>query len=110
MWNGIKICTQMKEAKSFQDRAIGLMFAHQMQGFDGLMIEPCTSIHTFFMKFPIDVIFLDKNNTVVKIIRDMRPWRLSGIYLKARKVLELKAGSLPDKIKKGDAIEVLCIN
>ena len=100
----------VKEAKSFKDRAIGLMFSSQMEGFDGLMIEPCTSIHTFFMNYPIDVVFLNKDNKVVKVIENMKPWRLSSFYFRANKVLELMGGTLKNRLNKDDQLEVLCTN
>lgn len=56
----------------------------------GMLILNCNSIHTFFMKFPIDAIFLDGNDQIVKTVRNIRPWRLFvwGGW-RARKVLEL---------------------
>jgi uncharacterized membrane protein (UPF0127 family) len=86
-------------------RVIGLMFKKSPKG-DGLLLEPCNSIHTFFMRYSLDVIFLNKSNVVVKIIRDLKPWRMTFIYFKARKTLELPAGKLPSDIKEGDVLEV----
>lgn len=51
-------------------------------------------MHTFFMRFPIDILFADKNNRVVKVIPFLKPFRLSGIYLLARLAIELPAGTL----------------
>ena len=84
------------------------MFSSDMFGFDGLLIKPCNSIHTFFMQYSLDVAFLDKDLKIVKIIRNLRPWRITGLYLKANQVLELKAGTLDNKIVEGD--QVLCLN
>ena len=99
-----------KEAISFSERAIGLMFKDKMENFDGLLIKPCRSIHTFFMKYPIDVIFLSSDNRVVKIIQNMRPWRMSSIYFRSAKVLELMGGTVKNSIKKDDQLEVICTN
>lgn len=98
------IANHVKVASTTIDRMIGLMFKEKMMGFDALLIEPCNSIHTFFMCYPIDVIFLNKNYEVVKIIRNMKPWRLSAIYFRATKVLELQAGTLPENVSKGDKL------
>src|SRR5262245_61559913 len=57
----------------------------------GLLIEPTWSVHTWFMRFPIDVVFLDRDLTVVKIRRHMSPWRGAARF-RARSVLELAAG------------------
>jgi uncharacterized membrane protein (UPF0127 family) len=61
-----------------------------MQG-EGLLISPCNSIHTFFMLFPVDVVFLNKKNMITKIIRIMKPFRF-GMALNSSSVLELMAG------------------
>jgi uncharacterized membrane protein (UPF0127 family) len=98
---------EIKEAKSFGDRTMGLMFENRMNGFDGLLLSPCPSIHTFFMRFNIDVVFTDKNFSIVKIIRDMKPWRISGMYFKAFYGLELPSGSLDQEIIEGDQLEVI---
>lgn len=99
--------SNIKKATSFKDRLVGLMFQDEMKGMDGLLLEPCRSIHNFFVRFPIDVVFISKKNTVVKVIRNFRPWQVSGIYLKATKTLELPAGVLHDDINPGDTLEVL---
>ena len=62
-------------------------------------------IHTFFMRFDIDVIFLDKERKVLKVIEKMKPWRLSPWVLSARSVLELGAGSLQGSVRIGDVLE-----
>ena len=97
-------------ARSPLSRLKGLMFIKSMQGFDGLLLDPCNSIHTCFMRFPIDVVFLDKNKCIVKIFRHLKPWRVTRIYFKARQVLELMADNLPRDIKVGDQLEVICTN
>ena len=59
---------------------------------EGLWIVPCESVHTFFMKFPIDLVYLDKKNQVKKVRHAVPPWRLSAC-LAAHSVLELPAGT-----------------
>ncbi|RLA63237.1 MAG: DUF192 domain-containing protein [Epsilonproteobacteria bacterium] len=99
----------IKLADSTFSRVKGLMFDEKIEG-DGLLIRPCNSIHTFFMKFNIDVLFLNKSLKVVKIIRNMPPWRMSKIYWSAWQVLEFSGGSLNDEIVEGDYIEEVCLN
>lgn len=106
----IKCADRVRVADSELARIIGLMFKKEMVGFDGLLIERCNSIHTFFMRYPIDVVFLDKKNTIVKIIRSVVPWRITLPRFKARKVLELQGGSLPISIIEGDVLEFICTN
>jgi uncharacterized membrane protein (UPF0127 family) len=59
-----------------------------------LVIEPCTSIHTFFMRFSIDAAFVNKAGRVVRAIAEIKPWRATRIYPSAALVVELPAGTL----------------
>jgi uncharacterized membrane protein (UPF0127 family) len=93
-------------AEAMIDRLIGLMFRKQLTGSDGLLIDPCRSIHTFFMRYSLDIVFINKKNKVIKIIRDIKPWRMTWIYFRANKTLELPAGKLPSDLKEGDILEV----
>jgi hypothetical protein len=80
-------------AETFSTRFWGLMGVAKLPLGEGLHIEPCTSIHTFFMKIPIDAVFLDAELSVVDICQALAPWRVSRVYLGARSVLELPAGT-----------------
>lgn len=102
--NGEVICEQVKLASSIDERMIGLMFKKDMTEYKGLLISPCNSIHTFFMRMNIDVIFLDKDNKVLKVFYDMKPWRLTRIYFRARKVLEMKSGTLVKNLVEGEVL------
>ena len=94
-------------ANTFMERLKGLMFDKEMKGMDGLLINNCNSIHTFFMNYSIDALFLDSNNKIVKIIKNLAPWRITGIYFKANKVLEIKGGQTPPEIRVGDTMELI---
>ena len=82
-------------AKSFLQRAIGLIGRKSLPPGTGLLILRCNAIHTFFMRFPIDATFLDKDDRVVKVVRNIRPWHpfIWGGW-RARKVLETAVSSL----------------
>lgn len=98
-------------AKSFFSRLKGLMFDRSLgTDFDGILIKPCNSIHTFFMNYSIDAVFLNKEYKVVKIMRDLRPWRMTGIYFRASQVLEIKSGLLPKEISEDDLLDEICIS
>ncbi|MFP5490460.1 MAG: DUF192 domain-containing protein [Bacteriovoracia bacterium] len=103
---GKLVATQVRKADNLATRLLGLMFKANLQDMDGLMLQPCNSIHTFFMRFPIDVVFLTANNEVVKVIRSLKPWRMTWMYLRAVKTLELKAGALPSEVLEGTSLEV----
>ena len=94
------------EARSMLERLQGLMFKNSFEGFDGMIITPCCSIHTFFMKMSIHAIFLDKMNRVVKIYEGLGPWRVTPIFFNAQKVLEISTEKDISSLKEGDYIEV----
>jgi uncharacterized membrane protein (UPF0127 family) len=94
-------------ADGFFKGAIGLMFKKSIKQDSGLLIYWCNSIHTFFMRFAIDAIFLDKNNRVVRILSDHVPWRFGPVVFGANKVLEVNSGqAAAKKIKAGDNLYI----
>jgi uncharacterized membrane protein (UPF0127 family) len=76
-------------ATNFVERAVGLLGRSSLDPNSGLIIEPCKQVHTFFMRFPIDVVFLSKENEVLGV-ESLKPWRISKIYLKATRVVEIE--------------------
>jgi uncharacterized membrane protein (UPF0127 family) len=89
----IEICgIRARVARTFAERARGLIGTKSLPPGEGMLILKCNAIHTFFMSFPIDATFLDKNNNIVKVVRNIRPWRLLvwGGW-RAVKVLETRA-------------------
>jgi uncharacterized protein len=73
----------------------------------GLWIVPCRGVHTLGMGFPIDVVYLDRNRTVVHIESNVRPWRLSPIRFQAASVLELPCRTAAEtRTAVGDRIEI----
>jgi len=73
-------------------RVKGLLGEKKLMPGYGLVLKPCNSIHTFFMLFPIDVLFVDKTNRVIKALAGLKPFRLTPLYFNARFVVELPAG------------------
>ena len=69
--NGIKA----KVARTLFERIRGLIGVKSLPPGEGMLILRCNSIHTFFMSFPIDAVFFDRNDRVVKEVRNIRPWR-----------------------------------
>lgn len=106
--NGEEIMNNILLASSFKDRLVGLMFGTcPPQNSYGLLIDPCNSIHTCFMRYSLDIIFLNSKNEIVKIIYNLKPWRFTWIYFKARKTLEIPAGQLKKTLKEGEKLEVV---
>lgn len=83
---------QVRIAKSFLSRALGLLVGAPLQPGEGLLISPCSSIHTLGMRYPIDVVFLDRDGCVMRVYRSVQAGRLR-FGLGARGVLELCAGA-----------------
>src|SRR6185436_16519042 len=75
-------------------RGRGLMGVTEWRGRDGLVLEHCNSIHTFFMRMPIDVVYLDRDGQVLRADEAMRPWRIGPLVWRAKRVLELPAGAV----------------
>lgn len=79
-------------ANNFISRFVGLMGKKSMKNNEGLLLVKCSSIHCFFMKFPIDVVYLSKDMNVL-YIETIRPWRIGKITKKTYHVLELAEGA-----------------
>lgn len=93
-------------ADSSAKRRTGLLKHDSLAPGDGLWIVPCESVHSFFMKFPIDLVYLDRKHKVRKIRHRMRPWRLS-VCLSAHSILELPAGILEATgTQSGDQLQI----
>ena len=106
--NGKLFAGNIIMATSFWLKLTGYMF-RSTPHVPGIIFEPCNSIQTTFMKFDLDLVFLTKENQVVKIIRNIKPWRFTAFYFKARRTLELPVGLLPPDLKEGDFLEVTSV-
>ena len=83
----------MEVADTSRKRRVGLLKHERLEPGEGLWISPCESVHTFFMKFPIDLVYLDKQRKVRKVRSAVPAWRLSAC-LTAHSILELPAGTV----------------
>lgn len=92
--SGKELAARVKVADSFFLRLKGLLGAGSLSQGEGLWIVPCKAVHTFGMRFPIDVIFLDSEQRVVVAISGLLPNRATSFYRNAASVLELSAGTL----------------
>jgi uncharacterized membrane protein (UPF0127 family) len=89
--NGQLLCDHCHLADRAFERMLGVMGWKRLQPGEGFLLRPAWAIHTAFVRFPIDVVFLDREMRIVSIAHALKPWRLSAA-LKARAVLELAAG------------------
>lgn len=94
--NGRLLAEHCDVAGSFLKRFKGLMGKKSLVKGQGLLILPCNSIHMFFMRFPIDAVFLDKNNKIVRIEKNLKPWSVSKPVFRVNSVLELPSGAVSE--------------
>lgn len=88
------VADQVEVASSLWRRGLGLMGRARLLPGSGLWLEPCSSIHMLFMRFPLDVAFVDAGGTVLRIYPGLRPWRVTRWVRSARAAVELPAGTL----------------
>lgn len=106
--NGQTIAESIESANTFFKRLKGLMFRQQLTNGCGLYLHPCKSIHTFFMKFPIDVLYIDKNWNVVGLEEQLKPGTIGKKFLGSASVIELESGSIKKNgIKEGQIVKLL---
>jgi uncharacterized membrane protein (UPF0127 family) len=89
--DGRVVCERCRVADGPLTRLRGLMGRQSLPPGDGLLLKPAPSIHTFFMRFAIDAVFLDADMNVLAVRPDLAPWRMAG-RRGARAVLELPGG------------------
>jgi uncharacterized protein len=102
---GTVLATCLEVADSGPKRNKGLLGRSALAAGGGLWIIPCESVHTFFMQFSIDLVYLDRKNTVRKVRASIPPWRLSACF-SAHSILELPAGTIgATQTQRGDTLE-----
>ena len=83
-------------ALGMRSRMVGLMGRRGLGAERALFLHPCGGIHTAFMRFSLDVAFLDREMRVLRVVRGVRPWRCVFGGARARSVIEMEAGWLPE--------------
>jgi uncharacterized membrane protein (UPF0127 family) len=91
---GAVIVEDLEIADTFWSRFKGLQFRRRLLPNAGLLLIPCSSIHTFWMRFAIDVAFLDAQGSVIDVRKDVRPWRIPWSPRGTHAILEMNAGSM----------------
>ena len=101
------LATKVRKADSFLTRLVGLLKRRNLGPEEALWLIPSKGIHTIGMKFPIDVVFLDKDNVVLGIISELMPYRITRVRLMGHSVLELPKGTLKKtRTEVGDQLEI----
>ena len=91
--DGRVVADHVEVADTLSSRFMGLMFRRELLPGHGLLIRPCNSIHMFFMRFALDVVFIDGDGRVVRLLDSIRPWRVSSLVRGAKAAIELPAGT-----------------
>jgi uncharacterized membrane protein (UPF0127 family) len=103
---GRVVCGRCFVADSPLARMRGLLGRRGLDQGEGLLLRPAASVHTFFMRFPIDIVFLSRDNQVLKVAAGVPPWRTAGAR-GAKAVVELAAGEATRTgIRAGDRLAV----
>jgi uncharacterized membrane protein (UPF0127 family) len=103
------LATNLAVAQTHWSRLRGLLGASagDFRNGCGLWIRPCRGVHTLAMRFPIDVVYLDPDGTVVHLERELRPWRFAPVRMQAASVLELPQNTVASTgTALGDTIEI----
>jgi uncharacterized membrane protein (UPF0127 family) len=102
---GTVVGTRIRLARTFRERTVGLLRTPSLEPGEGLWIENAPSIHMFFMRYPIDAVFVSADGRVTKIVPGLKPWRLVLWARGARDCLELPAGAAAAaELKAGDRL------
>jgi len=88
------VASRAKMAQNFLARMVGLLNRSSLSPQEALIIPHCQSIHMFFMRFPIDVIFVDSENKVVHLLKNIRPFQLSPIIFSSFYAIEMAVGGI----------------
>lgn len=105
--NNAVLADKAKVAATFWTRLVGLLNRNSLEKGEALVLKPANSIHTFFMRFPIDVLFLDKNGKIIGLFSVFRPFRISPVYFGASVAIELPAGTCQlTQTKLADSVKI----
>lgn len=102
---GAVVADRVARCDTAATRAKGLLGRDSLGPGEGVWIVPCAMVHMFFMKFPIDVVFLDRELKVRRVKERLNPWSLSPWVFSAHSVLELGSGTAGERLAPGDELE-----
>lgn len=97
--------SKCEHANTWSSRLIGLLNKENLPDAESMLLDPANQVHTFFMRFGIDVLFLDSENKIL-CIKHLKPWRLSPLIFKSKKILETRFEQTKKLgLKVGDRLE-----
>ena len=102
------LATNAQLADTFISRSVGLLKHKHLASGEGLVITRCQQIHMFFMRFAIDVAFVDRSGKVVGLVNTIKPGQMSAMYWRANRAIELPSGTIAQtKTALGDEIQFI---
>jgi uncharacterized membrane protein (UPF0127 family) len=104
--SGRVIVPKLALARTFWRRFCGLQFRRELAADEGLLLVPCRSIHTHWMRFPIDVVFLRRDGVVLKVLPEVRPWRMMAGVPEAYAVVETSGGAISARAEVGMRLQI----
>ncbi|MEI6971271.1 MAG: DUF192 domain-containing protein [bacterium] len=105
--DGVRLIDSIETATTFRSRLVGLIGRKSLPGGSAFLIPACGSVHTFFMRFDLDLVFIDCTGRVVKVARNISPFRLVFGGPRAATTIEMASGWLPaDALHPGDIVTV----
>jgi len=103
----VPLAYKVRLADTFWSRLVGLLNRKNLSPGEGLLINPCRGVHTWFMRFPIDVVFLDRDLRVVGVVENLTPYRCSPFFNNAVMTLELPVLTVKGTdTRLGDCLEI----
>lgn len=103
--SNVCLIANVRKTSTTLERMRGLLARPPLQADEGLLIAPCPSVHTFGMRYALDLVFLDPTGRVLKLVRGLRPWRMAACA-HAHATLELPPGTLSGiEIRLNDLLE-----
>ena len=97
---------RIARAGTSSERTTGLLRRTGLENGEGLWIIPCEAVHTFFMTFALDLVYIDRKHRIRKVVRNVAPWRVSAC-LSAHSIIELPAGTIDASgSQRGDQLEI----
>lgn len=90
---GAVVVESLELADRFWSRLVGLQFRSRLSVGHGMLVVPCSSVHTLFVRFALDLVMLDRSGQVVAVRKHVRPWRIVLPVRRSHAILELPAGA-----------------
>jgi len=104
------VATRVELATTRRARRVGLLGRDHLDADAALVLAPCLAVHTAFMRFPIDIAFVDRHGRAVRLVRNLRSWRIA-IAPRARAAIELPAGALArHEVSVGDRLQLVSLD